>query len=292
MVVPSFVLVKLAAGLGVLVSLSWPVERLVPKGAVVRGPGVLGKGNCAVGSFDNEGGAVTPVEAGIAGGETGAGAAGTEGAAAIGGGVIGVGGLTADTGTGGGVAVGGVTGAGGLGAPKAESASAEGGGGSFAGALMGAEVAMGSGTEGRGAGLTSSGCVTAARALCEAGKSTSFREPVGRLTRTGAVVPSGSVGRPGAATMPEEALASVVGAGTAGAGCESGGWGGIGIGGGVGLRGGGFRCAIEGADPEGVAPGGCSGSVFRTMEIACVEARAGALVLWEIGSRLEAGVSR
>lgn len=98
---------------------------------------------------------------------------------------------------------GGATIAGGLGALVEAKRSAEGGGGSFDGATMGAEVAMGSGIEGGNAVLTSKGCVTAAWAPWAVGRSTRRSDVVGRLTRTGASVPSGKVGRPGGAMTPD-----------------------------------------------------------------------------------------
>ena len=53
-------------------------------------------------------------------------------------------------------------GAGNLDVSTALMSAGDGGGGNLAGARIGAEVAIGKGTEGVGAGATSSGCVTAA----------------------------------------------------------------------------------------------------------------------------------
>jgi hypothetical protein len=104
------------------------------------------------------------------------------------------------------------------------------------GERIGAERATGMGTAGDGAGVTSfggGGTVPGA-----GGRSTRRNEPVGRLTRTGATVPSGNVGRPGASCTPDFAEDSVSGLATpveASGGCGTIGAGGrmVGIGGGA-----------------------------------------------------------
>jgi len=267
----------------------WMVGRALESGAVVI---ALGAGRediaeaVSVGDLtEMDGGADLGVSAATTGG-----GGGTDGFGAAG------------TGVGGGVAAtaGGVTGAGGLGRAGAGVEGTAGGltiagalaiagtGGGIAGgvagfATAGAEVAIGNGAEGGLGGATSKGCVTAAWAPCP-GRSTKRSEVVGRLIRTGAVVPSGKVGRPGAARIPElgASAALAVSSGLSREGCGGNGSGG---------RGAGARWLIEGAFAEAADPGGCSGSVFLTMEMACVEARAGAFVWCEMGSRPEEGAS-
>jgi hypothetical protein len=88
---------------------------------------------------------------------------------------------------------------------------------------------------------------------------------------------------------PEEGASPVLAMTSGAAGVAREGWGAIGSGA---VRGGGFKWLIDGALADGAVPGGCSGSVFLTMEMACVEARAGAFVWCEIGSRPAGGSIR
>lgn len=79
-------------------------------------------------------------------------------------------------------------------------------------------------------------------------------------------MPSGRVGRPGGAMMPDLGASPL---------CESAGWGAMV----AGTRAVGDKWLIDGAEPVGRAGRGWTGSVFLITEMACVEAKAGALAL-------------
>jgi hypothetical protein len=178
-------------------------------------------------------------------------------------------------GNGGGLATG-VTAAGGTGVAGATGAAAGGTG-----------VAGGTGAAtGAGGGRTrSNGCVT----ICDEegeGRSTSRSAPVGFFTRTGAWVPSGRVGRPGGAMMPDFGLSSAFSTtGGGGGGMEREGCGATGagarlIGAGGGALGGAGARAIGGA-----LGGPCGVGLLPILGRGWVIGRAGGLLRCAIGSK-------